>query len=136
MSTDPALAAKHRRCGRPVTIRPSSPTWSHGLARDPGRGHGYRARRPGARRGGRHGQRRDPGGTNRCVRRRQRSDPRAAGNRGQAIAAERGVALEWREANAEDLPFGDNEFDAVVSSIGVMFAPHHQPAADELVRVL
>ena len=56
--------------------------------------------------------------------------------RGQAIAAERGVALEWREANAEDLPFGDNEFDAVVSSIGVMFAPHHQLAADELVRVL
>ena len=53
--------------------------------------------------------------------------------RGQAIAAERGVALEWREANAEDLPFGDNEFDAVVSSIGVMFAPHHQLAADELV---
>ena len=44
--------------------------------------------------------------------------------------------MEWREANAEDLPFGDNEFDAVVSSIGVMFAPHHQLAADELVRVL
>src|SRR5262249_19329988 len=27
------------------------------------------------------------------------------------------------------------EFDAVLSCIGVMFAPHHQPAADELVRV-
>ena len=46
-----------------------------------------------------------------------------------------GVELEWREANAEALPFGDNEFDAVMSCIGVMFAPHHQLAADELVRV-
>ncbi|MDT5368890.1 MAG: hypothetical protein QOC62_3321 [Mycobacterium sp.] len=54
---------------------------------------------------------------------------------GQAIAAERGVTLEWREANAEEMPFADNEFDAVLSSIGVMFAPHHQLAADELVRV-
>ena len=54
---------------------------------------------------------------------------------GQAIAAERGVTLEWREANAEEMPFADNEFDAVPSSIGVMFAPHHQLAADELVRV-
>lgn len=55
--------------------------------------------------------------------------------RGQAIAEERGVTLEWREANAEALPFADNEFDVVVSSIGVMFAPHHQAAADQLVRV-
>ena len=55
--------------------------------------------------------------------------------RGQASAAQLGVTLEWREADAEDLPFAGNEFDAVVSSIGVMFAPHHQPAADELVRV-
>src|SRR5690242_15084330 len=42
---------------------------------------------------------------------------------GEAIAAERGVTIEWREANAEDLPFPDDEFDAVLSSIGVMFAP-------------
>jgi ubiquinone/menaquinone biosynthesis C-methylase UbiE len=55
--------------------------------------------------------------------------------RGQAIAAERGVELEWREANAEALPFTDGEFDAVLSCIGVMFAPHHQQAADELARV-
>jgi ubiquinone/menaquinone biosynthesis C-methylase UbiE len=54
---------------------------------------------------------------------------------GQAIAAERGVTLEWQEANAEEMPFADNEFDAVLSSIGVMFAPHHRLAADELVRV-
>jgi len=54
---------------------------------------------------------------------------------GRALAAEQGVELEWREANAHALPFGDNEFDVVMSCIGVMFAPFHQLAADELVRV-
>ena len=33
------------------------------------------------------------------------------------------------------MPFQDNLFDAVLSCIGVMFAPHHQQAADELIRV-
>src|SRR3712207_1316732 len=46
-----------------------------------------------------------------------------------------GPKLEWVEADAENLPFGDAEFDVVMSSIGVMFAPHHQDAADEIVRV-
>jgi SAM-dependent methyltransferase len=54
---------------------------------------------------------------------------------GRALAAEQGVELEWRVANAHALPFGDNEFDVVVSCIGVMFAPFHRQAADELVRV-
>lgn len=54
---------------------------------------------------------------------------------GRRKAAERGVELEWREADAEALPFDDDAFDRVLSCIGVMFAPHHQPAADELVRV-
>ncbi|KAA0081035.1 class I SAM-dependent methyltransferase [Mycolicibacterium sp. P9-64] len=54
---------------------------------------------------------------------------------GSRVAAERGVDLEWREANAHELPFGDGEFDVVMSCIGVMFAPFHQLAADELVRV-
>jgi SAM-dependent methyltransferase len=54
---------------------------------------------------------------------------------GRALAAERGAELEWREANAHELPFADNEFDVVMSCIGVMFAPFHQQAADELVRV-
>ncbi|BBX17298.1 SAM-dependent methyltransferase [Mycolicibacterium duvalii] len=54
---------------------------------------------------------------------------------GQRIAADRGVVLDWRQANAEELPFADNEFDVVTSAIGVMFAPHHQAAADELLRV-
>ena len=54
---------------------------------------------------------------------------------GRQVAAERGVDLEWREANAHELPFGDNEFDVVMSCIGVMFAPFHQLAAGELIRV-
>lgn len=54
---------------------------------------------------------------------------------GRAAAAARGVAMAFREANAEALPFGDDEFDAVISCIGVMFAPHHQQSADELIRV-
>jgi ubiquinone/menaquinone biosynthesis C-methylase UbiE len=55
--------------------------------------------------------------------------------RGKAIAARRGIGLRWLEANAEALPCDSAEFDAVLSCIGVMFAPHHQPVADELVRV-
>jgi ubiquinone/menaquinone biosynthesis C-methylase UbiE len=43
--------------------------------------------------------------------------------------------LEWAEADAENLPFADESFDVVMSSIGAMFAPHHQEVADELVRV-
>lgn len=54
---------------------------------------------------------------------------------GRREAANRGVSLEWQEGDAEALPFGDAEFDAVMSCIGVMFAPHHQAAADELLRV-
>jgi len=54
---------------------------------------------------------------------------------GRGRAAEAGVELEWAEADAENLPFDDANFDTVISSIGVMFAPHHQLAADELVRV-
>ena len=54
---------------------------------------------------------------------------------GRHQAADRGVELEWKEGDAEALPFGDDEFDTVMSCLGVMFAPHHQPAADELLRV-
>ncbi|MGN6254963.1 MAG: class I SAM-dependent methyltransferase [Solirubrobacterales bacterium] len=54
---------------------------------------------------------------------------------GRARAEAAGVELEWVEADAEALPFEDESFDVVISSIGVMFAPHHEAAADELVRV-
>ena len=54
---------------------------------------------------------------------------------GQDKAARRGVQLSWQEADAEALPYADGEFDIVLSCLGVMFAPHHQQAAHELVRV-
>ena len=47
----------------------------------------------------------------------------------------KGLDIEWVPADAEDLPFEDGSFDIVMSCIGVMFAPFHQVAADELVRV-
>lgn len=55
---------------------------------------------------------------------------------GRRIAAERGVELEWVEADAEALPFADDSFDVVMSCVGAMFAPHHQATADELIRVV
>ncbi len=54
---------------------------------------------------------------------------------GRRIAAEQGVDLTWVEADAEALPFPDDEFDVVLSCVGAMFAPRHQTVADELVRV-
>ncbi len=54
---------------------------------------------------------------------------------GRERASAAGVELEWAEADAENLPFDDESFDVVMSSIGVMFAPHHQESADQLVRV-
>jgi SAM-dependent methyltransferase len=54
---------------------------------------------------------------------------------GRADAAAEGLDIAWRTADAEALPYGDGEFDVVLTAIGVMFAPHHQQAADELVRV-
>ena len=54
---------------------------------------------------------------------------------GRKQAEARGVELEWTEADAERLPFEDQSFDVVMSSIGAMFAPHHQEVADEFARV-
>src|SRR6185436_6663644 len=53
---------------------------------------------------------------------------------GRRRAESAGLHLGWIEADAERLPFEDASFDVVISSIGVMFAPHHRSAADELVR--
>lgn len=55
--------------------------------------------------------------------------------RSQMRATEQGLTLDYREADAQALPFADGEFDTVISAIGVMFAPDHRRAADELVRV-
>jgi ubiquinone/menaquinone biosynthesis C-methylase UbiE len=54
---------------------------------------------------------------------------------GREEAARWGVTVEWREADAEALPFSDDEFDVVMSCLGVMFAPRHQRCADEMLRV-
>jgi SAM-dependent methyltransferase len=54
---------------------------------------------------------------------------------GRRRAEGAGVELGWIPADAERLPFDDASFDAVISSIGAMFAPFHQRVADELVRV-
>ncbi len=54
---------------------------------------------------------------------------------GRQRAEAEGVELAWTEADAENLPFDDGAFDVVISSIGAMFAPHHQAVADELSRV-
>ena len=44
--------------------------------------------------------------------------------------------IEWQVADAEALPWADASYDVVMSTVGVMFAPHHQAAADEMLRVL
>jgi len=54
---------------------------------------------------------------------------------GRHAAATEGVEIEWREADAEALPFADGDFDVVTSCFGAMFAPDHQAVARELVRV-
>jgi ubiquinone/menaquinone biosynthesis C-methylase UbiE len=54
---------------------------------------------------------------------------------GRREAEARGVSLEWVEADAEALPFDDDDFDVVTSSVGALFAPDHQAVADEMVRV-
>jgi len=46
-----------------------------------------------------------------------------------------GLNIEWREADAEDLPFGSEEFDVVTSAFGAMFAPRAAHTAGELIRV-
>ncbi len=44
--------------------------------------------------------------------------------------------VEWREADAMQLPFADGEFDAVVCQFGVMFFPDKAKAFSEARRVL
>jgi ubiquinone/menaquinone biosynthesis C-methylase UbiE len=56
-------------------------------------------------------------------------------DRGRARSAAEGWAIDFREADAEALPFKDGSFDAVVSTFGVMFTANHEKAAAELLRV-
>jgi len=54
----------------------------------------------------------------------------------RATAAKQELAIEYRHGDAEKLPFGDGELDAVVSTFGVMFASRPEAAASELARVV
>ena len=55
--------------------------------------------------------------------------------RARERAQAEGLPIETIVGDAEALPFPDASFDAVVSVVGVMFAPDHERAASELVRV-
>jgi len=54
---------------------------------------------------------------------------------GRERAQAEGLNIQFQIADAEALPFEDGTFDAVVSTYGVMFAPHQKQAAHELMRV-
>jgi len=55
--------------------------------------------------------------------------------KGRARAKAEGHTVQFQVADAENLPFATNEFDAVVSTFGVMFTPNQNKAASELMRV-
>lgn len=56
--------------------------------------------------------------------------------KGKVRAAAEGLAVTFREADAEALPFPDAGFDAALSTFGVMFTPEHARSASEMMRVL
>jgi ubiquinone/menaquinone biosynthesis C-methylase UbiE len=55
--------------------------------------------------------------------------------RARERAAAEPLGIEFREADAEALPFEDRSFDVVVSTFGVMFTPDQERSAQEMVRV-
>jgi SAM-dependent methyltransferase len=54
---------------------------------------------------------------------------------GRKRAEAEGLQVKFRVADAENLPFADASFDAVVSTFGAMFSPNQDRAAAEMVRV-
>jgi ubiquinone/menaquinone biosynthesis C-methylase UbiE len=54
---------------------------------------------------------------------------------GRERAAVEHLPVTFTEGDAENLPLPDASFDLSLSTVGVMFAPDQQRAADELVRV-
>ncbi|MBA3528088.1 MAG: class I SAM-dependent methyltransferase [Propionibacteriaceae bacterium] len=54
---------------------------------------------------------------------------------GRRRAEAEGLTVDFREGDAENLPFEDASFDVVLSTLGVMFAPNQQKAAAEILRV-
>ncbi len=55
--------------------------------------------------------------------------------KGRERATVEGLAVDFREGDAEELPFPNSSFDVVLSSVGAMFAPDQEKVAAELVRV-
>ena len=55
---------------------------------------------------------------------------------GRANAAQAGVEIDWVEGDAEQLPFDEGNFDAVISVFGCMFAPDQARTANEILRVV
>jgi ubiquinone/menaquinone biosynthesis C-methylase UbiE len=55
--------------------------------------------------------------------------------RGRERAAAERLDVEFVEGDAAALPFGDAEFDVVLSVFGAMFAPEQEKTAAELLRV-
>ena len=55
--------------------------------------------------------------------------------KGAARAKAEGLEISFQVADAENLPFAAGAFDVVLSTFGAMFAPEHQRAAQELLRV-
>ncbi|MEM7113022.1 MAG: methyltransferase domain-containing protein [Chloroflexota bacterium] len=53
-----------------------------------------------------------------------------------AVARAKAPHIDWREGQAERLPFADNSFDAVVSQFGLMFFNDRTRAIQEMMRVL
>jgi ubiquinone/menaquinone biosynthesis C-methylase UbiE len=53
-----------------------------------------------------------------------------------AVGAAAHPEIEWIEADAHALPFETGEFDVALSCVGIMFAPFHERAAGELLRVV
>jgi len=56
-------------------------------------------------------------------------------DRGAERARAERLAVSFRQADAEALPFDDGSFDAVLSTFGVMFTPDQHKAAQEMARV-
>jgi ubiquinone/menaquinone biosynthesis C-methylase UbiE len=54
---------------------------------------------------------------------------------GRQRAKAEGLAVDFRESDAEEIPFPDASFDVVLSTLGSMFAPNQEKAAGELLRV-
>lgn len=53
----------------------------------------------------------------------------------RARAAVDGLDVDFRDGDAEAIPFFDESFDVVLSACGAMFAPDHEKVASELLRV-